>query len=575
MRLPILIATTFILAAANVFVEVSEAAHDEDVMLNEALPVEALPTREEQEIAFSNGVLLLLTLCLLAMALGYQLSTRVHRSVNTPTVAIVLGFISGIIIKFLIGTETEFVLKNVLAFNEKIFFVFLLPPIIFASGFTLNESKGSLFFQRFGTILWFALFATFISFLVGSTGLWLSGVFAFSTPLRFQEALLLGAILSPTDAVTVLSIFRDLVIDPVTETVVMGESLLNDAVAIVLYRIIMHPARSEYHGLLHETAGFCWLFFVSMVMGWMMCLLLSLITKLTTLRWFCESTETVNSAETAVILVSPWLTYLLAEKMGLSGVVAVLFCGIGIARYTLPNFTSTGAATARNVYESFSTLAETLVFVLLGLAVFCFPSLNSAASTARFIQNMNLHWVTLVIVSLARLLSIYGTAGIVNLLLRNAHRKSQLSASFKAVLALSGLRGAVTVALALQAKSDLGNEIGAPLLSACLFYTIFTIIILGPALPMLYHFITTLADEGDMIVEVDAPPHVDDQPAHLLIWRYLIFGVRKLDTIVFNFVTKWSSDGGFYGDEESPVLETMDMDPIGLKHADVVRAESF
>eukprot|EP01054_Gregarina_sp_Poly1_P004269 Gregarina_sp_Poly_1__4268@NODE_2323_length_2297_cov_39_165022_g1487_i0_p1_GENE_NODE_2323_length_2297_cov_39_165022_g1487_i0NODE_2323_length_2297_cov_39_165022_g1487_i0_p1_ORF_typecomplete_len591_score75_65Na_H_Exchanger/PF00999_21/8_9e61DUF2784/PF10861_8/1_8e03DUF2784/PF10861_8/1_2e04DUF2784/PF10861_8/0_17DUF3693/PF12472_8/3_8e03DUF3693/PF12472_8/0_68_NODE_2323_length_2297_cov_39_165022_g1487_i05232046 len=485
---------------------------------------------------------------------------------NTPTVAIFLGVICGLILHFCVGTESDFILQKVLSFNENVFFVFLLPPIIFASGFNLNGKQGVFFFYRFGTILWFALFATFLSFLLSSTGLWFAGSMGISLRLSFKEALILGAILSPTDPITVLSLFRDIKISPLTEIVVLGESLLNDAVAILLYRLIQQPGHPSGGSALAEIAAFGWQFLISMFMGLLMCLLLSLIMKITSLKWLKESEATINSAETAVTLVSPWITYLLAEKARLSGVVAVLFCGIGMARYTLPNFSDIGVVTAKNVYQSFSALAETVVFVLLGLSAFSFSLISKSSdfSVSEKVLFANFHLVTLVVVSLSRILCVYCTAAIVNFLLRNADHQARLPASLKAIVSLSGLRGAVTVALALKAKSDLGNSIGTAILSTCLTYTLFTIVIVGPALPCLF---SRIPPDPTLLMDA-APTPAAAQPSHLLCWRHLIFCVRRLDTVIFNLVTRRSRDGGFWGDATSPPMESLDQELVNEQFFD-------
>src|ERR1700761_233463 len=127
---------------------------------------------------------------------------------------------------------SEAVLKNV-SFNYQMFFNLLLPPIILASGYELHQGN---FFRNIGSILTFAFAGTFISAVVLGmilfiwTRLNLDGV-----SINFVEAMSVGATLSATDPVTILAIFNTYKVDPKLYTVIFGEAILNDAIAIVLF----------------------------------------------------------------------------------------------------------------------------------------------------------------------------------------------------------------------------------------------------------------------------------------------------------------------------------------------------
>ncbi|GFU45674.1 hypothetical protein NPIL_599731 [Nephila pilipes] len=116
-------------------------------------------------------------------------------------------------------------------FDPEIFFNIILPPIIFNAGYSL---KRKFFFRNLGTIFTYAFLGTTIScFMVGGV------MFAFlqlmpSLEFTFNDCLYFGAMISATDPVTVLAIFHDLHVDVNLYALVFGESILNDAIAIVL-----------------------------------------------------------------------------------------------------------------------------------------------------------------------------------------------------------------------------------------------------------------------------------------------------------------------------------------------------
>uniref|UniRef100_J3NCT2 Cation/H+ exchanger transmembrane domain-containing protein n=1 Tax=Oryza brachyantha TaxID=4533 RepID=J3NCT2_ORYBR len=90
-------------------------------------------------------------------------------------------------------------------FHDKFFFLFLLPPIIFQSGFSLSPKP---FFANCGAIVTFAILGTFIASLVIGVLVYLGGLAFPMCKLPFVECLMFGALISATDHVTVLSIFQ-------------------------------------------------------------------------------------------------------------------------------------------------------------------------------------------------------------------------------------------------------------------------------------------------------------------------------------------------------------------------------
>merc|ERR1719422_2821053 len=132
--------------------------------------------------------------------------------------------------------------KRIEAFSPTMFFLILLPPIIFESGYNLNKGN---FFQNIGSILVFAIVGTAISALVVGGGIYLLGVAKLVYPLDFVQSFAFGSLISAVDPVATLAIFQALDVDPVLNMLVFGESILNDAVAIVLTTTIVESSFSE------------------------------------------------------------------------------------------------------------------------------------------------------------------------------------------------------------------------------------------------------------------------------------------------------------------------------------------
>jgi len=128
-----------------------------------------------------------------------------------------------------------FVAEGLLSFSPKVFFFVLLPPIIFNSGYTL---KGEVFFRHIVPISLFACLGTAISTIVVAFSLQFVKNFGFLGDFqpRFTELLTFGALISATDPVSTLAVFQAKQVDPQLFYLVFGESVLNDAVGLVLFK---------------------------------------------------------------------------------------------------------------------------------------------------------------------------------------------------------------------------------------------------------------------------------------------------------------------------------------------------
>ena len=159
-------------------------------------------------------------------------------------------------------------------FDTEFFFLVLLPPVIFESGYTLNPET---LFRNFDAISVFAFLGTFVSTLVvgfimygaGMAGLayqytlrWVhfinsrTGNSRLTCFVKLRDAMLFGSLISSTDPVTTLSIFSDMGLDPDLHAVVLGESLLNDAISIVLFEaLFMFGKESATGGVFRTCPG--------------------------------------------------------------------------------------------------------------------------------------------------------------------------------------------------------------------------------------------------------------------------------------------------------------------------------
>ncbi|KAK2823052.1 hypothetical protein Q7C36_019652 [Tachysurus vachellii] len=346
-------------------------------------------------------------------------------------------------------------------FDPEVFFNILLPPIIFYAGYSLKQKH---FFRNLGSILSYAFVGTLIASFV--TGLVMFGCVVVMSKLGqlagdffFTDCLFFGAILSATDPVTVLAIFNELKVDVDLYALLFGESVLNDAVAIVLSSSIVayQPSGHSFEGeaMLASLGLFLGVFSGSFLLGSAAGVLTALLTKFTRLRDF-------PLLETALFFLMSWSTFLLAEACSITGVVAVLFCGITQAHYTYNNLSTESKKRTKELFELLNFLAENFIFSYMGVTLFSFQHhvFNIVFISGAFLA-----------IFLGRVANIYPLSFLLNL-----GRANPISSRFQHVMMFAGLRGAMTFALSIRDTSTYARKM---MFSTTLIIVFFTVWVCG------------------------------------------------------------------------------------------------
>jgi len=151
-----------------------------------------------------------------------------------PATAVVLGAVLGLFIRL---TANEGDIPSELGFSGEIFFLILLPIIIFQAGYSLRKKE---FFGQLVSILTFSVVGTALAAFVIGTVLFGAGHFGLSLKLTLNEALAYASIVSATDAVAVANMYRSLDVDPMLSVLIYGEGSVNDATSIVMYQTFAH-----------------------------------------------------------------------------------------------------------------------------------------------------------------------------------------------------------------------------------------------------------------------------------------------------------------------------------------------
>jgi sodium/hydrogen exchanger-like protein 6/7 len=354
-------------------------------------------------------------------------------------------------------TELTDSIQEKLTFDPEIFFNLFLPPIIFYAGYSLKRVH---FFANFGSILVYAFAGTTISTFVVGIVCWGFAKLQTSITFSFVECLFFGAVISATDPVTVLALFHDLGVDVTLYALVFGESALNDAVAIVLSQTVETAIdRGSFSVLagVDAVGNFVTIFVGSFLLGVGIACLTALFTK------FAKSLWEHPLIEASLFLLFSQSSYLLAEAVGFTGIVALLFCGVTQAHYTYHNLSVEARQRTKEFFEILSFLSENFIFLYMGLAVFTFPDhqYNPMFILGAFVGCI-----------LGRLFNIYPLSLIINL----GRGPNKISLNFQHMLMFAGLRGAIAFALAIQNTSTKARQ---AMLTTTLLIVISSVILCG------------------------------------------------------------------------------------------------
>lgn len=421
------------------------------------------PVTEE---IFSSWALSIVML-LLGSALwsSYYLQQRRIKAIHETVLSIFYGMVVGLIIRVSPGHYIQDSVK----FNSNYFFNILLPPIILNSGYELNQAN---FFKNIGSILTFAIPGTFISAIVVGICLYLYNLLGLeSIDLSFVDSLAVGATLSATDPVTILSIFNTYKVDPKLYTIIFGESLLNDAICIVMFETCekFHGKHAQFSSFFQGIALFLITFTISTLIGLVFGVLIALMLKHSHIRRYPK-------IEGCLVLLLAYESYFFSNGCHMSGIVSLLFCGITLKHYAYYNMSRHTQIATKYVFQLLAQLSENFIFIYLGLSLF---------TEVELVFKPLLIIVTFVCICIARWAAIFPLSRVINWFSRhhrpttgysrNPEEDSEIPYNYQMMQFWAGLRGAVGVALAM----GLQGESKYALLATVLVVVVLTVILFG------------------------------------------------------------------------------------------------
>ncbi len=384
-------------------------------------------------------------LLLLAAIIIVIISTRFHFPYTVALV--VLGALLGLAAEWtglrgVIGGAS-----NVL--TPDLFFYILLPPIIFEAALHVNFRKLRARAPLILSLVFFGvLFTAFFTGLVVS--------YLLAIPLAL--ALLLSAILSPTDPISVIDLLHRLKVPEELSTIVESESLLNDAVGVILFVVVLQYIESGVFEPLFSAVDFLWVAGAGVGVG-----VLAAIAVYVLHRHLDDP-----AVETALSVVVAYGSFLLAQDIGASGIAATAIAGIAVGTWVAPR------AMRPEVRLTLTTFWKVVVYISTSVI---FLSMGLIFAISNVLQYLDIVVIVLVALFVGRALFVYAHRPLARIL---RGPEAQLPRSWYGVVTLAGVRGAIPVALSfslLTASTSLTGKNVSMIISVVIGVAIFSVII--------------------------------------------------------------------------------------------------
>ncbi|GAB4025945.1 Na+/H+ antiporter [Spirosoma gilvum] len=377
----------------------------------------------------------------------------------------ILLVIAGLLVSFIPGLP-------MVRINPDLIFFLFLPPLLFEASWTISFKEMKKWWRIIGSFAFLVVFFTALSVAIVAHHL----IPGFTLALGF----LLGGIVSPPDAVSTGAITKFVKIPRSTSAILEGESLLNDASSLIVFRFALVAVGTGQFIWQQAALSFFWMVIGGAGVG----LLLAWIFVQAHKRLPLDAQSSI-----ALTLIEPYFMYWVAEQLHCSGVLAVVSGGLYMSARRMVFLNSASRIQGFSVWESFVFILNGVVFLIIGLEL---PEIVEGLRAKGVPLHTAIFYGILVtgVLIAARMISSYA-ALIATLIFRPsvAPRSRSLRSRWLIPLLLgwTGMRGVVSLAAALAIPITLDNGSAFPQRNLILFITfvviLLTLVVQGLTLP--------------------------------------------------------------------------------------------
>lgn len=390
-----------------------------------------------------ENILLIISL-LLIIAILTMVSNKLN--ISYP----ILLVISGLAISLIPGIPS-------ITLEPDLVFLLFLPPLLYAAAWNTSwrdvwKMKRPIGLLAFGLVIFTSAAVAFVS-----------NAIIPDFPLAF--GFLLGGIISPPDAIAATSVLKDLRIPKRVLTILEGESLVNDASSLTVFRFALAAIITSQFNLWNATQTFFLIAIMGALVGWGIALIIYAIHR------YLPTTPSIDSA---ITLITPYIMYITAEHFHFSGVLAVVTGGLFLTYRSNFLFTYESRLYTTGIWDTLVFLLNGFVFILIGLQL---PGIINGLGDYAVGEAIFYAIVISLLTIIIRIIWVFPGAYIPRWLFKSI-RQTEPRPGWKAVLlvAWSGMRGVVSLASALAIPLTLNGD-AFPHRNLILFITFVVILV--------------------------------------------------------------------------------------------------
>ena len=328
------------------------------------------------------------------------------------------------------------VLGNLLPYSgphlsKQLLFLVVLPGLLFEAAFQIHFAE---VWRARGSILTLAVPGLVVATFLTALLVWWGVNQRVPGAIEFIGAMVFGALISATDPISVLAIFRTLGVDPRLAVIVEAESLFNDGTAIVIFTIVLGMATGNELSVGGAVVEFVRVAGLAVVVGAAIGFAVSLLTR----------SIDDPMVEITLTVLSAYGAFIAAELLGLSGVIACVIAGMVTGNWGAQHGMRPATRVAVDAFWSYAAfLLNSFVFLLMGLEI-------NLEKLAHYLPEILIGWVA---INVARAALVYAKYAIMR-----AAGSAGLPLSWATVLSWGGLRGGLSMVLALSLPRDFSHR---------------------------------------------------------------------------------------------------------------------
>ena len=442
--------------------------------------------------------------------------------------------LSGLLISLIPGLPT-------ITLQPYVVFIVFLPPLLYGAAWYTSWHEFKTYYRSISLAA--------VGLVLLTTGMVAVVAHYIIPDVSWPLCFLIGAIVSPSDAVAATSVTRGLGLDPRLITIIEGESLVNDASGLIAYKYALAAIMAGNFIFWQAGLNFIWVVLAGVSIGLIIGYLMYLVHK----NFICTPV-----IEVTLTCLTPFASYLIAEYFHVSGVLSVVTTGLYLSFRSKEIFTNESRIMVYSVWQTIIFILNGLIFILIGLQLrSVMDGIKNYSGSELALYGLS---VTAVVIAVRFIWVIPGS--LIPAMSKRINKKRHFNPRNLVIFGWSGMRGVVSLAAALSIPLLMPDGTAFPHRNLIIYITfcviLTTLILLGFSLPWVIKKLkiepySIAAEEYDVRTKVvnNTIQHIEENLS--LISGELLNNIKNKYEIKYNRLQKTDLPPNYFGGEAPPM----------------------